>query len=38
MALHEPWLARMGEEHDGVRLGLVLDAYATEYHHLTARS
>ena len=33
VALHEPWLARMEEEHDGVQLGLVLDAYATEYHH-----
>jgi beta-galactosidase len=29
----EPWLARMAEEHDDVVLGLVLDAYATEYHH-----
>lgn len=28
-----PWLARMDEERDGVVLGLVLDAYATEYHH-----
>ena len=27
------WLARMDEEHDDVVLGLVLDAYATEYHH-----
>ena len=28
-----PWLAVMDEEHDDVALGLVLDAYATEYHH-----
>lgn len=28
-----PWLAVMDEEHDDVELGLVLDAYATEYHH-----
>jgi beta-galactosidase len=28
-----PWLAVMHEEHDDVELGLVLDAYATEYHH-----
>jgi beta-galactosidase len=33
VTLHEPWLARMSEERDGVQLGLVLDAYATEYHH-----
>ncbi|KQZ90230.1 hypothetical protein ASD62_13945 [Phycicoccus sp. Root563] len=31
--VHERWLSRMEEEHDGVQLGLVLDAYATEYHH-----
>ena len=31
--LHERWLSRMQEDHDGVQLGLVLDAYATEYHH-----
>ena len=31
--LHERWLSRMHEEHDGVQLGLVLDSYATEYHH-----
>lgn len=30
---NEPWLAVMDEEHDDVELGLVLDAYATEYHH-----
>ncbi|MFQ6170889.1 beta-galactosidase [Oryzobacter sp. R7] len=30
---NEPWLAVMDEEHDEVELGLVLDAYATEYHH-----
>jgi beta-galactosidase len=30
---NEPWLARMHEEHDGVALGVVLDAYMTEYHH-----
>lgn len=30
---NEPWLAVMDEEHDDVQLGLVLDAYATEYHH-----
>lgn len=30
---NEPWLARHREEHDNVTLGLVLDAYATEYHH-----
>ena len=28
-----PWLAVLDEEHDDVELGLVLDAYATEYHH-----
>lgn len=33
MTAQQPWLARMREEHDGVALGLVLDAYATEYHH-----
>jgi beta-galactosidase len=33
MTAQEPWLSRMSEEHDGVALGLVLDAYATEYHH-----
>ncbi|GAA2114002.1 beta-galactosidase [Actinomadura alba] len=31
--VHERWLARMEEDHDAVQLGLVLDAYATEYHH-----
>ena len=31
--LHERWLSRMEEDHDGVQLGLVLDSYATEYHH-----
>jgi beta-galactosidase len=31
--VHERWLSRMEEDHDGVQLGLVLDAYATEYHH-----
>jgi beta-galactosidase len=31
--LHERWLSRMTEDHDGVQLGLVLDSYATEYHH-----
>ncbi|WP_256793260.1 beta-galactosidase [Terrabacter sp. Ter38] len=30
---NEPWLARMDEDHDDVSLGLVLDAYMTEYHH-----
>lgn len=30
---NEPWLARTVEEYDDVELGLVLDAYATEYHH-----
>ncbi|GIH20461.1 beta-galactosidase [Rugosimonospora africana] len=30
---NEPWLARMREEHDGVELAFVLDAYLTEYHH-----
>lgn len=30
---NEPWLARMDEDHDDVTLGLVLDAYMTEYHH-----
>ncbi|WP_076264023.1 beta-galactosidase [Intrasporangium flavum] len=30
---NEPWLARMTEDHDDVSLGLVLDAYMTEYHH-----
>jgi beta-galactosidase len=30
---NEPWLARMTEDHDDVTLGLVLDAYMTEYHH-----
>jgi beta-galactosidase len=30
---NEPWLARMHEEHDDVALGVVLDAYMTEYHH-----
>lgn len=30
---NEPWLARMSEEHDDLALGLVLDAYLTEYHH-----
>lgn len=33
MTAQQDWLARMAEEHDGVALGLVLDAYATEYHH-----
>ncbi len=33
MTAQQDWLARMEEEHDGVQLGLVLDAYATEYHH-----
>lgn len=28
-----PWLARMRPEQDDLQLGLVLDAYATEYHH-----
>ena len=28
-----PWLARMSPEPDDLQLGLVLDAYATEYHH-----
>ncbi|SDP41926.1 beta-galactosidase [Pedococcus dokdonensis] len=31
--LHERWLSRMVEDHDDVQLGLVLDSYATEYHH-----
>jgi beta-galactosidase len=31
--LHERWLSRMREDHDAVQLGLVLDSYATEYHH-----
>jgi beta-galactosidase len=31
--VHEPWLARMREDHDPVQLGFVLDHYATEYHH-----
>lgn len=31
--LHERWLSRMEEDHDGMQLGLVLDSYATEYHH-----
>jgi beta-galactosidase len=31
--LHERWLSRMEEDHDDVQLGLVLDSYATEYHH-----
>jgi beta-galactosidase len=30
---HEPWLARMHEEHDDLALGFVLDSYMTEYHH-----
>lgn len=30
---NEPWLARMDEDHDDLSLGLVLDAYMTEYHH-----
>lgn len=30
---NEPWLARMDEEHDDVTLGLVLDAYMTEYRY-----
>lgn len=30
---NEPWLATMSEDHDDVQLGLVLDAYLTEYHH-----
>lgn len=30
---NEQWLARLQEDHDDVTLGLVLDAYATEYHH-----
>ena len=30
---NEAWLARMDEDHDDVSLGLVLDAYMTEYHH-----
>ncbi|MCU1538617.1 MAG: glycosyl hydrolase [Humibacillus sp.] len=29
----EELLARMHEEHDDISLGLVLDAYLTEYHH-----
>lgn len=33
MTAQQDWLPRMTEEHDGVVLGLVLDAYATEYHH-----
>ncbi|RYC14760.1 beta-galactosidase [Nocardioides zhouii] len=33
MTAQQDWLSRMDEEHDGVQLGLVLDAYATEYHH-----
>ena len=33
MAAQQDWLARMTEEHDRVVLGLVLDAYATEYRH-----
>ncbi len=28
-----PWLAAMRPEPDNLQLGLVLDAYATEYHH-----
>jgi beta-galactosidase len=31
--LHERWLSRMEEDHDAVQLGLVLDSFATEYHH-----
>ena len=30
---HESWLARMDEEHDDLALGLVLDAYMTEYRY-----
>lgn len=30
---NDPWLSRMREDHDDVQLGLVLDAYATEYHY-----
>ncbi|RYB89798.1 glycosyl hydrolase [Nocardioides glacieisoli] len=33
MTAQQEWLSRMTEEHDDVALGLVLDAYATEYHH-----
>ena len=33
MSAQQDWLARMSEEHDAVALGLVLDAYATEYHY-----
>ena len=33
MTAQQAWLSRMTEEHDDVALGLVLDAYATEYHH-----
>lgn len=33
VSVHERWLSRMHEEHDDVQLGLVLDSYATEYHH-----
>ena len=33
MKANEPWLARMHEDHDDVSLGLVLDAFMTEYHH-----
>jgi beta-galactosidase len=33
VGVHERWLARMDEDHDAVQLGLVLDSYATEYHH-----
>ena len=33
MTAQQEWLSRMSEEHDDVALGLVLDAYATEYHH-----
>jgi len=33
MTAQQAWLSHMREEHDDVALGLVLDAYATEYHH-----
>jgi beta-galactosidase len=33
MTAQQEWLSHMREEHDDVALGLVLDAYATEYHH-----
>lgn len=33
MIAQQEWLSHMTEEHDDVALGLVLDAYATEYHH-----